>query len=60
MHHLEELKQAWVALGVLGASIILELFSLVGALKEIKRRQAFLVLAEKYTQCRTGCGPGRR
>jgi hypothetical protein len=37
MHHPEELKQAWIALGVLGVSIILELFCLIGALKEIKK-----------------------
>ena len=37
MQHPEELNQAWIALAVLGLSIILETFSLLGALKEIRK-----------------------
>lgn len=36
MHNPEALNQAWIALTVLGISIILETFSLLGALKEIR------------------------
>ena len=37
LHAPEPLNQAWVALVVLGFSIILEIFSLLGALREIRR-----------------------
>ena len=36
LQHPESLHQAWIALAVLGISIILESFSLLGALKEIR------------------------
>ena len=36
LHHTEPLSQAWVALLVLGVGIVLEGFSLMGALREIK------------------------
>jgi len=37
LHAPEELHQAWIALAVLGASILLEFGSLVGCLREIKK-----------------------
>ncbi len=37
LHEPEELKQAWIALSVLGVSIVLESFSLLGCLKEIAK-----------------------
>lgn len=37
LHAPEPLNQAWVALAVLAVSIVLEVFSLLGALKEIRR-----------------------
>lgn len=36
LHSTESLNQAWIALLVLGVSIVLEVFSLLGALKEIR------------------------
>jgi hypothetical protein len=61
LHAPEQLNQAWIALAVLGASILLEFGSLVGCLREIKKLrkgQTTLALGEDHAQ--RGAGGGAR
>ena len=62
LHDPEPVSKLWVALMVLGLSILLEGGSLAGCLKEIAPpawRQIVRVLAQEHAQRRTGRGSGR-
>ena len=62
LHATEPLNRPWIALLVLGVSIVLESGSLAGCLREINKLRGdkpFMQVAGRHAQCRTGRGAGR-